>query len=65
MMSARMMNIMRFSISTARKKLAWLRVQSKAYTSRGRPTASSADTSRAAKRSSSFRRTPETRSPSW
>ena len=26
--SSRMMNITRFSISTARKKLAWLRVQS-------------------------------------
>ena len=28
--SVRMMNIMRFSISTARKKFAWVRVQSEA-----------------------------------
>src|SRR3954469_1040993 len=65
MISPRMMNIMRFSISTARKKLAWLRVQSEAKVSSGILTSSSRATVRAAKRSSSFRRTPVTDSPSW
>ena len=57
--SVRMMNITRFSICTARKKLAWLRVQSRISAStrqlcqqaRARPRG-------AANRSSSFSRTP-------
>ena len=51
---------MRFSISTARKKLAWLRVQSEANTFGGSLASSSSATVRAANRSSSLRRTPLT-----
>ena len=65
MISVRMMNIMRFSMSTARKKLAWLRVQSEANTFCGSLAISSRATLRAANRSSRRRRTPLTASPSW
>ena len=58
--SVRMMNITRFSIATARKKLAWLRVQSRSSASIGSVRERSRATAGAAKRSSSFRRTPDT-----
>ena len=56
--SVRMMNITRFSIATARKKLAWLRVQSRTSASGGSVRDSSAATPGAANMSSSLRRTP-------
>ena len=63
--SSRMMNITLFSIWTARKKLAWLRVQSETNRSAPSFAISSRATARAANRSSSFRRTPDTASPIW
>ena len=47
-----------FSIATARKKLAWLRVQSRTSASSGIAGASCAATAGAANMSSSLRRTP-------
>ncbi len=58
--SVRMMNITRFSICTARKKFAWLRVQSRTSADTGIFCHRSRATSGAANRSSSFRRTPDT-----
>ena len=63
MISARMMNITRFSSSTAWKKAAWLRVQSARVASGGSFGCSARATPRAANRSSSLRRTPLTSSP--
>ena len=60
MISVRMMNITRFSICTARKKFAWLRVQSRISALTVELPASSRATAGAANRSSSFRRTPDT-----
>ena len=52
-----------FSSATARKKFAWLRVQSVTITFSSMKPGSSRATRGAAKRSSSFSRTPLTRSP--
>ena len=60
MISVRMMNITRFSICTARKKFAWLIVQSRISASTLRRPTSSCATRGAAYRSSSLSRTPET-----
>ncbi len=60
--SSRIRNIMFFSICTARKKLAWLRVQSVTVASSSRKRSSSRPMRGAANRSSSLSRTPETRS---
>ena len=59
--SVRMMNIIRFSICTARKKLAWLRVQSRTSTRpRHGGRAAPAPPRGASNRSSTLSRTPET-----
>ena len=61
--SVRMMNITRFSIATARKKLAWSSVQSRNSVSTGSVRNNSRATAGAANMSSSLSRTPLTASP--
>jgi hypothetical protein len=64
-MRKRMMVIMVFSRATARKKLAWLRVQSLTSIEASRSLASCRATCGASKRSVILRRTPVTPSPIW
>ena len=63
--SVRMMNIIFFSSATARKKFAFIIVQSRSCASTRSLPASSRATRGAANRSSSFSRTPDTSSPIW